>query len=89
MPELDTLAWVVVALAAIMVGISKTGLPGLGILPALLMAHVLPAQKSVGALQFLRCMFTDHVRRATESTLPGQMMGHRQLGAAALTADRP
>ncbi|UCG47698.1 MAG: sulfite exporter TauE/SafE family protein [Phycisphaerales bacterium] len=50
MPELSTPAWILVAASALMVGISKTGMPGLGILPALLMAHALPAQKSVGAL---------------------------------------
>jgi uncharacterized membrane protein YfcA len=50
MPDLDILGWTVVALSAIMVGLSKTGIPGLGILPALLMAHALPTFNSVGAL---------------------------------------
>jgi uncharacterized membrane protein YfcA len=48
---LDTLGWVVVALCAIMVGASKTGIPGVGILVVPLMALVIePADKSVGAL---------------------------------------
>ena len=50
MPELSTPGWILVAASAMIVGISKTGMPGLGILPALLMAHAMPAQKSVGAL---------------------------------------
>lgn len=47
---LDTVGWFVVALCAIMVGIAKTGIPGVGILVVPLMATVLPADKSVGAL---------------------------------------
>ncbi len=40
----------VVALCAIMVGIAKTGIPGVGILVVPLMAAVLPARSSVGVL---------------------------------------
>ena len=50
MPELEPIAWFVVTLSALIVGISKTGIPGVGILPTILMALVLPAQKSVGLL---------------------------------------
>jgi uncharacterized protein len=42
--------WILAYVTAIMVGISKTGLPALGILPAPLFAEVLPARASVGAL---------------------------------------
>lgn len=38
------------AVAAVLVGISKSGLPGLGILVVPIMAIVLPARESVGAL---------------------------------------
>lgn len=44
------IGWIVVALCAIMVGISKTGIPGIAILIVPLMASVLPARRSVGVL---------------------------------------
>lgn len=50
MPDVSAVGWVVVALCAIMVGISKTGIPGFGILVVPLMASVLPARASTGAL---------------------------------------
>jgi len=50
MPELSSVELFVVGLCAFVVGVSKTGIPGVGILPALLMAQVLPAQKSTGML---------------------------------------
>jgi len=50
MLELDPVGWVVVALCATMVGVTKTGIPGLGILVVPLMASVLPARSSVGVL---------------------------------------
>ncbi len=50
MPDLSFFGWFVVALCAVMVGITKTGIPGLGILVVPLMASVLPARSSVGIL---------------------------------------
>jgi len=50
MMGLDFLGWAVAALCAVMVGISKTGIPGFGILIVPLMAMVLPAKASTGAL---------------------------------------
>ena len=50
MLDLSPVGWVVVALCAVMVGITKTGIPGLGILVVPLMAGVLPARSSVGVL---------------------------------------
>jgi uncharacterized membrane protein YfcA len=50
MLELDLVSWIVVALCALMVGISKTGIPGFGILVVPLMAAVLPARASTGVL---------------------------------------
>lgn len=48
--DLDLLGWMVVVLCAAMVGLSKTGIPGVGILVVPLMAAVLPARSSVGVL---------------------------------------
>ncbi|TKJ39418.1 MAG: hypothetical protein CEE38_01370 [Planctomycetes bacterium B3_Pla] len=48
--DLDISGWVVVGLCAVMVGIAKTGIPGIGILVVPLMAMVLPARKSTGIL---------------------------------------
>jgi uncharacterized membrane protein YfcA len=50
MLDLDPLGYFVVGLSAFIIGAAKTGIPGIGILPTLLMAQVLPAQQSTGAL---------------------------------------
>ncbi|MGD2094126.1 MAG: sulfite exporter TauE/SafE family protein [Phycisphaerales bacterium] len=50
MPDLSFWGWFVVALCAVMVGVTKTGIPGIGILVVPLMASVLPARSSVGIL---------------------------------------
>ncbi|OHB58465.1 MAG: hypothetical protein A2173_09085 [Planctomycetes bacterium RBG_13_44_8b] len=48
--DLSFLDWIVIALCAVLVGIAKTGIPGVGILVVPLMAAVLPARNSVGVL---------------------------------------
>lgn len=48
--NLDLTTWLLGGLAALLVGFSKTGVPGLGILIVPLMAMVFPAKISVGAL---------------------------------------
>jgi uncharacterized protein len=48
--DLSPIDWVVVGLCAFLAGVSKTGLPGLGILHVPLMAMVLPARQSTGIL---------------------------------------
>ncbi len=48
--ELELSGWIIVALCAIMVGISKTGIPGISILVVPLMAIAIPARQSVGVL---------------------------------------
>lgn len=48
--DLDLLGWIVVALCAVLVGISKTGIPGVGVLIVPLMALVVPARQSTGLL---------------------------------------
>jgi hypothetical protein len=50
MLELELADWVIVALCAMMVGVAKTGIPGVGILVVPLMAIAIPARQSVGAL---------------------------------------
>ncbi|MHC4489537.1 MAG: sulfite exporter TauE/SafE family protein [Planctomycetota bacterium] len=50
MLDLDLVGWVVVSLCAIMAGIMKTGIPGLGILVVPLMAIAIPTRRSVGVL---------------------------------------
>jgi uncharacterized protein len=42
--------WLIVGLAALLIGVSKTGIPGIGILAVLLMAMVIPARLSVGII---------------------------------------
>ncbi len=48
--DIDTTGWIVVALCAMMVGIAKTGIPGLGILVVPMMALVMPTRESTGTL---------------------------------------
>jgi len=50
MPELDFVGWVVAAVCAIMVGIAKSGLPGVSILIVPLMAAVIAAVSAVKLL---------------------------------------
>jgi hypothetical protein len=47
---LDLFGWIIASLCAVMVGISKTGIPGFGILFVPLMAMVMPARQSTGAV---------------------------------------
>ncbi|WP_426187832.1 sulfite exporter TauE/SafE family protein [Microbacterium sp. TWP3-1-2b2] len=53
MPDLLPWAWVVLALAALTIGLAKTAIPGGGILPVALFAAVLPARTSTAALLLL------------------------------------
>ena len=53
--DLSYLAWLIAAACALMVGFSKTGLPGAGILVVPLLAQIMPARQSVGFLLPLLC----------------------------------
>lgn len=53
LPSLSTLAWVALAIGAMIVGVSKTGLPGANTLGIALFAAVLPAKESTGAMLLL------------------------------------
>ncbi len=44
----DTLAWILAAFAAVVVGLSKTGIPGLGLLAVAIFANLIPAKQSSG-----------------------------------------
>ncbi len=48
--DLTLQGWIVVAICALIGGVAKTGIPGLGILAVPLMALVLPARESTGIL---------------------------------------
>jgi uncharacterized membrane protein YfcA len=49
-PDFTVLEWLVLALAACAVGLSKSGMPAFGPVPAALFAAVLPARASTGAV---------------------------------------
>ncbi|UCC96404.1 MAG: sulfite exporter TauE/SafE family protein [Phycisphaerales bacterium] len=48
--DVDLFGWVVIAISAVVVGVSKTGMPGLGILPVPLMALAFSTRESTGLL---------------------------------------
>lgn len=48
MMELTTGQWAVILFSALMIGVSKTGIPGIGIMAIPLMAAILPARASTG-----------------------------------------
>ncbi len=50
MIELSPWGWVLAVVAAVIVGLSKTGLPGLGVFAVAIFANILPAKSSTGAL---------------------------------------
>jgi uncharacterized protein len=52
-PELTALAWSLLAVAALITGLSKTALPGAGTLSVAVFAAVLPAKQSTGTLLLL------------------------------------
>jgi len=89
MMGLDSAGWVVVALCAVMVGISKTGIPGFGILFVPLMAMVIPARQSTGAVlgililadvfavsYYHRSALWRHIARLIPATLVGIIAGY-------------
>jgi uncharacterized membrane protein YfcA len=86
---LDLYGWAVVALCAVMVGISKTGLPGMGILFVPLMAMVIPAKQSTGmvlgililgdafaASYYRKKAIWRHIIRLIPATLVGIVAGY-------------
>lgn len=53
MPELAWFGWTLLAVAAVIVGLSKTAIPGAGTIAVAIFAAVLPAKQSTGALLLL------------------------------------
>ncbi|WP_427871177.1 sulfite exporter TauE/SafE family protein [Leucobacter luti] len=53
LPELAVWAWALLALAALVVGVSKTALPGANTVSIAIFASILPAKSSTGALLLL------------------------------------
>lgn len=53
LPELPALAWVLLAVSAFITGISKTALPGVGMVSIAVFAAVLPTKESTGTLLLL------------------------------------
>jgi uncharacterized protein len=89
MMELDLFGWAVVALCAVLVGISKTGLPGTGILFVPLMALAFPAKQSTGMVlgililgdvfavsYYRRAAIWRHIIRLIPATLVGIVAGY-------------
>lgn len=83
-PELTTSGWIVAAIAALCVGLSKSGFSGIGLFTILLLAQLFPAKQSTGAaLPLLICgdvfsvlAFQRHARWAhIRRTLPMAMAG--------------
>ncbi len=94
MVNLDPLGYFVVGLCAFIIGAAKTGIPGIGILPPLLMVHAFPAQESTGALLgilILGDLFAagyhrhhaewSHVIRLLPAAFAGIVAGYFALGA--------
>ena len=53
MPDLSLVAWLVLALGAVVIGLSKAALPGAGTVAVVLFASVLPAKESTGTILLL------------------------------------
>ena len=53
MPELTWFAWALLGVAALIVGLSKTAVPGAGTVAVAIFAAVLPAKQSTGTLLLL------------------------------------
>jgi uncharacterized membrane protein YfcA len=53
--QFEPLQWVVAVLAAMLVGVSKTGIGGLGMLAVVLFAQIMPAKQATGLVLPLLC----------------------------------
>jgi uncharacterized protein len=56
MLELDMMQWVIVAVCAALIGFSKMGVPGSGVLVVPMLAIILPARQSTGFLLPILCL---------------------------------
>ncbi|SEE72658.1 sulfite exporter TauE/SafE family protein [Ruania alba] len=95
MPELTLLAWALLAISAVLVGISKTALPGANTISIAIFAALLPARESTGALLLLLIVadmfaiwaYRKHadwtvLRRLVPTVLAGLLLGAGFLAVA-------
>ncbi len=91
--DINLFGWVVIAVSAVVVGMSKTGMPGLGILPVPMMALAFSPRESTGLLLgvlILADLFAvtyhrrnarwPHVLRLLPAALAGIVAGYIGLG---------
>ena len=100
--QLSVVQWLVVSLAAFLIGVSKTGIAGSGILAIPLMAAILPARASTGVVLPM-LLFADffavayyrkkavwrHLFRIIPWALAGIVTGHRIMGMIAIASCSP
>ncbi|MGB4779662.1 sulfite exporter TauE/SafE family protein [Microbacterium sp.] len=92
MTDLSVLSWVLLAAAAVVVGISKTALPGAGALAVAIFAAVLPAKTSTATLLvllivgdiFALALYRRHAEWATLLRLTPAVVAGVALGAGFL-----
>lgn len=91
--DLNEFQWLVVLTCAVVVGLTKTGIPGLGVLIAPLMASVFPARASTGIVlpmlmfgdifavgYYRRNAVRSHLIRLIPWTVAGIVVGYLALG---------
>lgn len=91
-PEVTFIGWLIAIAAAMLIGISKTGIPGLGILAVTLLALVFPEGKSLGVMlpilmvadvfavgYFRRRAHWQSLARLIPTTLAGIVIGYLTL----------
>lgn len=92
-PNLSEFQWLTVSICALMVGLTKTGIPGLGVLIVPLMAEVIPARASTGIVlpmlifadifavgYYRRYAVWSHLFRLMPWATAGVVMGYLALG---------
>lgn len=102
MIELGAGGWAIAICCALIVGISKSGVPGFAVAAVPLMAMVMPAKESVGAVLglliladiFAACYYRrhanwGHVARLLPPTFVGLMAGYFLLGVVSNSQLRP
>ncbi len=100
-PELGGAAWALLGLAAVIVGLSKTAVPGANTISIAIFAAILPARESTGALLVLLIVADAFaiwiyrrdadwaaLRRLTPTVLGGLLLGVLFLGVAGDAAVR-
>lgn len=102
LPSLTPSQWICALAAALFIGLAKSGLAGIGMLPILLMAQVMPARESTGAiLPLLVCgdlfaiaTFRRHAQwnpfwRMLPVSLTGVVLGYFGMGLISDAVFRP